>query len=423
MSYSQLIQHLLNVSMFKGMKMGLDNILKLTQAMDNPQRKFKSIHVAGTNGKGSVVTKIAYALELAGYRVGLYTSPHISTFRERIKINGKMISEQEIEALLPPIFELADKKEIPATFFEIATSLAFQYFAKEKVDIAILETGLGGRLDATNIVNPLLSVITSISLEHTEILGQTIEEITKEKGGIIKPQVPVLIGPRVSYPIINNIALKNASPCHQITDLFSNFDEENSCIAKKALEMLDQKFVIPTSAVEKGISIKPTCRLETYESNDLPHLLSTSYPDKLIFDVAHNPDGLEHLFKSLIQKYPNREFRVVFGLSKTKDLHGCVAILTKFAKDFHPIEALNGRGVSVSELSELLIQFGIPAGLINCRTTIKESLASALYEGAQKRQIVIVCGSFFIMGPCRESLGIEEQRDPMDVNERISSKT
>ena len=183
MAYLDLIQHLLTVNLEAGIKLGLQNVERLQEILHYPDRSFTSIHVAGTNGKGSVCIKVARALEKAGYRTGLYTSPHISSFRERIRINGKMITEEAVESILPPLFKVIEEAGIPATFFEITTFLAFLYFAREKVDFAVLETGLGGRLDATNIVSPCLSVITSISLDHTEILGGSCEEIAHEKGG------------------------------------------------------------------------------------------------------------------------------------------------------------------------------------------------------------------------------------------------
>ena len=199
--YQTFINRLFAINLHGGMKLGLKNMETLNAMLGTPTQHFKCIHVAGTNGKGSVVYKIAKSLEKEGLRVGLYTSPHISSFRERIQINGQLIDESSVVAGLSRIFEEIDKSKIPATFFEITTALALKYFADQKVDYVVLETGLGGRLDATNIVTPVLSIITSISLEHTEYLGSTLEAIAKEKGGIIKPYVPIFIGPRVPQPL------------------------------------------------------------------------------------------------------------------------------------------------------------------------------------------------------------------------------
>ncbi|MEI6241855.1 MAG: Mur ligase family protein, partial [Chlamydiota bacterium] len=175
----------------------LDEMKRGLEFVGHPEKAFESIHVAGTNGKGSVCTKVAKALSLEGYRVGLYISPHISSYRERISINGLMISEEEVVKYLERIFQIP----IEFSFFEISTLLAFMYFADQLVEFAVLETGLGGRYDATNVVDPIVSVITSIGWDHMHILGDTLEAIACEKGGIIKREVPLVLGPFANEPI------------------------------------------------------------------------------------------------------------------------------------------------------------------------------------------------------------------------------
>lgn len=412
MTYFELIQKLFNVNLHGGIKLGLSNSLQLSQALGSPEKAFKAIHVAGTNGKGSVTTKIAAALQHAGYRVGLYTSPHISCFRERIQINGEMISEESTTALLTEIFETVDKNHIPATFFELTTFLAFSYFAQQKVDIAVLETGLGGRLDATNIVMPMLSVITSISLEHTDILGSTLEDITIEKAGIIKPHIPVIAGPRMPHQIVQAIAQQRHSPCEILDENYATFEEENKALAKRALESLG----IAEEAIEKGIKETPKCRMEILTHAQAPQF--KSFPEALILDVGHNPDGLLNLFKAIRQKYPKNEIRILFGLSKSKDISGCLAILKEEGIHFHLVEAPNGRGMAIADLQRGLVECGVPLPQISVDATIKESLINALSEASQKQQLVLVCGTFFIMSEVRQALGIEEARDPIDLNER-----
>ncbi|MEK7669976.1 MAG: Mur ligase family protein, partial [Bacteroidota bacterium] len=185
------------------MKFGLRGIRQLMKGLDHPHRKFQAIHVAGTNGKGSTACMLAAMFTAAGYKTGLYTSPHLLDFRERIRINGKQISEANVTRLVRRL--KGDARRFRSTFFEVTTALAFQYFAEKKIDIAIVETGLGGRLDATNVVTPLVSAITGIGLEHTEILGKTIEKITLEKAGIIKRNVPCVSG--VDMPNARRILL------------------------------------------------------------------------------------------------------------------------------------------------------------------------------------------------------------------------
>jgi dihydrofolate synthase/folylpolyglutamate synthase len=193
-SYIQLLRQLYKVNMYNPVKLGLENMEKLNHLLNNPLKSIPVVHVTGTNGKGSVSLKIANALSACGIRTGLFTSPHISSFKERISIDGELITEEEVETFLPHIFELCLEHNIPATFFELTTALAFQKFSSAKCDAVVLEVGIGGRLDATNIVTPILSIITSVQLDHVSILGDTIEKIAFEKAGIIKPSIPILIG-------------------------------------------------------------------------------------------------------------------------------------------------------------------------------------------------------------------------------------
>lgn len=397
-TYTELIKKLYQVNLHGGVKLGLSNVFLLDEALSYPSSQFQSIHVAGSNGKGSVVTKIAKALEIVGHRVGLYTSPHISCFRERIRINGEMIPEKSVEDILPQIFEVIEKNKIPATFFEITTLLALKYFAEENIDIAVLETGLGGRLDATNIVIPKLSVITSISVEHAEILGETIEKITKEKAGIIKARVPIIIGPNVPFNIVNEIAEAQQSPLIQVSGSYGSFDAENRAIAGQALETLN----VPKQAIIEGIQALPPCRVEKVS---VP-----GYSHDIILDVAHNPDGLMHLFQSI----PKEPYTIIFGLSKSKDIPGCLKIIQQQGSEFYLVEARNGRGIPVEELKKTMIDQGIPPERIHVEANIDQSIKKAL----TKDRTILITGTFFIMSDARRALGINEPRDAFDMNER-----
>jgi dihydrofolate synthase/folylpolyglutamate synthase len=272
----------------------LDTMRIIDAWMGHPHCTFPTIHIAGTNGKGSVAIKMAKALESTGRRVGLYTSPHLATFRERAQINGEIISEEFVLSFLPRLFSFVEEEGLQPTFFELLTALAFSYFAREKVDIAVIETGLGGRLDATNVIMPILSIITSISLEHTEILGATLEEILKEKEGIIKPGVPVVRGSKVA----------------------GFYDLENRATARKALEILQ----VPEEAISLGLLYRPPCRFEIAEPSS-----------PVILDVAHNPDGLMRFREALEEFYPGQKFHVYLALGKTKDLTGALHEIEQFA--------------------------------------------------------------------------------------------
>lgn len=412
MTYQDLIQRLLAVNLHGGMKMGLQNMQRLQRLFHYPDREFVSIHVAGTNGKGSVCIKIAHALEMAGYRVGVFTSPHISCFRERIRINETMISEKAIEAILPSLFQSLVDNDIPATFFEITTFLALIHFAQEKVDFAILETGLGGRLDATNIVTPCLSIITSISLDHTEILGTTQEAIATEKGGIIKEKVPVIIGPHVHLEAISKIATQKCSPLLQVKESSKLFEEHNRAVARSALEYLSSQFSLSPQAITRGLQASQPCRLEV-----LPG------PPLLVLDVAHNPDGIYRLFETLIARYPKQSFRLLFGLSKTKDVKGCLEQLIPFGSHYHLVEARNGRGVSKEILKSKLEAFSVAAGDISCHPTVADGVHHARIMALKDDQVLIIFGTFFIMSDVRRALNYLEPFDIFDLNERNIEKS
>lgn len=270
MIYSEAIDYLYRQApMFqqhgaKAYKSGLENTVALDAVFNHPHRAYKTIHVAGTNGKGSTSHLLASVLQCAGYKVGLYTSPHLRDFRERIRVNGTMISEQAVVAFVEAHQTLVE--ELQPSFFEITTALAFRYFAQQQVDVAVIEVGLGGRLDCTNIIAPELAIITNISLDHTDLLGDTLEKIAAEKAGIIKPYTPVVIGETQpeSAPIFRNVAhAQNAPILFADTQLVGKmlptcalkgiYQAKNCRTVLVALAQLQQKgFRITDAAIEQG---------------------------------------------------------------------------------------------------------------------------------------------------------------------------
>jgi dihydrofolate synthase/folylpolyglutamate synthase len=407
--YLDLLHRLFQTNLIGGMKLGLSNSLKMQHLLDFPDRSFPTVHIAGTNGKGSVAIKIASTLEAAGYRTALYTSPHLSCFRERIRINGQMISEESVSQLLQQLYELVDTQQIPATFFELTTFLALLYFQQEKVDVAVIETGLGGRLDATNVISPSLSVITSISIDHSEILGKSIEEITREKAGIIKPSIPVVIGPHVPVQVIQEITRQLQCEYSQVTHQFSFFEEENCAIAKEALRKLSAFFTFSESDLKKGLKNRQPCRFEKIEGDPL-----------IILDVAHNPGGLIALFQAIRKQYGNKELRIVFGLSSNKDWAACLEILAKYGQYFHLVAAPNGRGTSTEKLSQELLPLLLhPSSTVSIHDHIENGVKEAQQEAKAAQQILVICGTFFIMEKVRKTLGYRDPSDKRDMNERI----
>lgn len=391
--YQTLIDQLFNLNFFSGKKQGLENALQLQKILNFPDKSYHIIHVAGTNGKGSVCTKIASALQHAGYTVGLYTSPHLSCFRERIRVNGEKISEAEVETYLSFLFELAGREHIPATFFEMTTSLGLYYFAKKKVDVAILETGLGGSLDATNVVNPLLSIITSISLDHTDQLGNTLEAIALEKAGIIKEKKPVLIGPHVPRQPIQAIARQKESILYKIDQTFACYEEENCFIANEALRLLYPYFNLTRKAIEKGLESRPPCRFEVLENS-------------IILDVAHNPAGIERLLEMIKLKYPGYPLQFLIGFSKNKDIHTCLKLLAPIGQHFHLVKATGERAASPQELSTILESLAVPLSHISIYSSIEEGTKSARDQSFKQNHLLVICGTFFIMKDVRQTLEV-----------------
>lgn len=414
MSYDALIQRLYAINRFGGYRPGLKNIERLNQLLADPTRSFESVHIAGTNGKGSVTTKIAKALEVAGYRVGCYTSPHIACFRERIRVNGQMISESDVEHELMAIFDLMEREAIPATFFEVTTAMAFAYFASAGIDIAVLETGLGGRFDATNCVTPKLSVITSISLDHTDILGHSREDIAWEKAGIIKPGVPVVIGPQANLPIILNVANQQGSAVHAVAAVDGEFDAENSAIARRALQVLQ----VDDNAVVEGLRHRPSCRFEKVpkeilQQSELPH-----WPSVIILDVGHNPDAMQKLINALDTHYPGHPCDFLCGFSKNKDIVSCLQTLKPKVRDLHLIQAQHDRAEAVAMLERYALDAGIEPARITAWASAKEAVAGYCAVPRSQDTILVVCGSFFAMAEARAALGYREPQDFVNLNER-----
>ncbi len=334
-------------------KEGLDNTLALDKHFGHPHRKFLSIHVAGTNGKGSCSHTLAAILQQDGYKVGLYTSPHLVDFRERIRVNGKMIPEQRVIDFVEQ--EKHFFEPMHPSFFELTTALAFLYFAEQKVDIAVIEVGLGGRLDCTNIITPLLSVITNISLDHTQFLGDTLAKIAAEKAGIIKPGVPVIVGEAVKETapvfmakaeecesmlvfaedipqVLSSTSLPTGGRLYKTRffgemegELGGDYQDKNTNTVLTACMQLINKGVIRNiDSVPNGF--KKVCELTGLEGRwQKIHNEPTA-----ICDTGHNTGGWKYLSEQ-IKKQPNEVKRIVFGMVDDKDLDGVMDMLPKDA--------------------------------------------------------------------------------------------
>jgi dihydrofolate synthase/folylpolyglutamate synthase len=398
MTYQQTLNYLFNLlPMYQrkgeaAYKKDIKNIVAASKILGDPHKKFKSIHIAGTNGKGSVSHMLSSILQEAGYKVGLYTSPHLKDFRERIKINGEMIPESEVIQ-----FVLENKisfEKIDLSFFEFTVALNFYYFANQKVDIAIIETGLGGRIDSTNIIDPELSIITNIGLDHTNLLGNTIEEIANEKAGIIKQNIPLIIGRNQEKIkiIFQNIAdkknapLKYATNHNFISDLEGNYQKENINSAITAvLEIKKQGWKITNENIKEGL-------LNTRKNTGILGRWQVLGKKPLIIcDSGHNVDGIEIIFKQ-IEQTPHKNLHIVFGVVNDKNLDLILDLLPKNARYYFCKPNIE-RGLDEEFLKNLANKKEIKG---NSFTSVIEALKAAKKQ-AKNDDLIFIGGSTFVV--------------------------
>ncbi len=407
-------------------KEDLHNTIALCDAIGNPHTKFKNIHIAGTNGKGSTSHMLAAILQQAGYKTGLYTSPHLKDFRERIKINGEMISQEFVVDFVERTKIISE--QIQPSFFELTVAMAFDYFEKENIDIAVIETGLGGRLDSTNIITPILSIITNIGYDHMDILGDTLEKIAAEKAGIIKKNVPVVIGeylPETKNIFINKAKEFNA-PIHFAQDEYavSNIDYNNhllNCDVTNVKQNITESFQLDLNGLyqtknictvlctegmlmEQGFTIR-----NEDEKNALKQVKTLtglygrwdviSNDPTIILDVAHNADGIKQLLLqlSVVSSQnpvgrPSSSSHFIIGMVKDKDVTKVLSILPKDAR-YYFSNAHIERAMKHYDLKESARSFElIGESFDDVNTAINSAKNNA---GAN--DIIIVCGSVFLI--------------------------
>lgn len=376
-------------------KVDVSNTLKLMAHLKEPQSSFKSVHVAGTNGKGSTSHMLASVLQDAGYKVGLYTSPHLKDFRERIKLNGKMMPEQKVVDFVENHRSFFEENQL--SFFEMTVGLAFDYFKNEKVDIAIIEVGLGGRLDSTNVINPEVSVITNIGLDHTQFLGTTLAEIASEKAGIIKSKIPVVIGeakPETTAVFIDK-ARKEKSPILFVeeeelpefkTDLLGNYQIKNYKTAYATLGVLKQKgWGISNKNIENGF-------LNVAKNTGLQgrwQLLNKS--PKVICDTAHNIEGLSLVLNQL-KKEDFDQLHIVLGVVADKNLDAILPLFPKNAIYYFCKPAVI-RGLAVAKLQQKARAYELIGASY---VSLSEAYKSAM-TAAKTKDLIFIGGSTFVV--------------------------
>jgi dihydrofolate synthase/folylpolyglutamate synthase len=433
MGYTETLAYLYGLQKF-GIKLGLKNIKSLLASTGNPEREFPSIHIAGTNGKGSTAAMIASILQAAGYKVGLYMSPHLIDFVERIRINGRCIRENRVALCTKRLRPKVD--QLKCTFFEATTAIAFLYFADEQVDIAVIETGLGGRLDATNVLRPLLSIITNIGLEHTDHLGKTLSAIAREKAGILKPGIPCLVG-QLEHPArksireaarrrdaklisstsvsdyeilqedLSGIRLNLKTPKRVYDNLFVNlggrFQAENTRLAVLAAELIGSdrsgwdrsgnRFVIKPSHVYAGLK-------RTRQSTGFRGRLEVvRKKPTVVLDVAHNAEAVHCLVDSL-ENLSLRNLVVVFGVMKDKNFGEMIRTLSRVSAALIAVTPKIDRALDARVITKIARGFRmnvLHAGLV------KKGIAAAM-KMAGKSDTMLVTGSHYVVGEALEAL-------------------
>ncbi len=416
-NYYNILQKLY-VKSYQKDKWDIRKIKIIQKELGYPDSKFKTVHVAGTNGKGSVSFKTANSLYKSGYKVGLFSSPHISSFRERIVINNKIISKKDVVKGTSLIFSLCSEHNVDLSFFEIVTLLCFWYFAKNKVDIAIIETGLGGRLDATNIITPIVTVITSISFEHTQYLGVSLDDIAKEKSGIIKENVPLVLGPNANLSVIKEIAKIKNSYVEQVFSKDSFYDDINIKIAKAVLSLLvNNGYNIDFDNIKDIIKKRPKCRFEVFTNKNTVGKLFQYFPKAVVLDVAHNKEAFISIKKALKSKYNVDKVRTILGISQDKDIEGCLDVIISFSSHIYCVEANSERSLPKERLYHYLLDEGYTS--ISMKKNINETVYSAITDADKNSELLLICGSFFIMDDVRKALDIKVERDNFELNEKL----
>jgi dihydrofolate synthase/folylpolyglutamate synthase len=405
MTYAEAIQFLYGLQMF-GANFGLANTFKLAALAGNPQEKLGFIHVAGTNGKGSTCAMLESIYRAAGLRVGLFTSPHLVSFRERIQVNRQLIPEADLVRLVAEIQPLL--QQFPAenhlTLFEVVTVMALKFFAEQKCDLVIWETGLGGRLDATNIVTPLASVITNIGLDHTQWLGDTLEKIAAEKAGIIKPGVPVVTAaaqPEVLV-VIEQVARQNHSSVEIVNPerlagtlappMLGEHQMLNAALALATVEVLQKEIPVSVENIRAGlVSVNWSGRLQ---------LIQKPNGQKILLDGAHNLAGAEALRSTLERDFSGDRPLFIFGALGDKNWSGICRRLAPLADKIIAVPVASERTANANELAEVFRAANPEATVV-----VTANLSDAL-NASKDKPFVVITGSLYLIGEALELLGL-----------------
>lgn len=394
MNYYQALKHLETVSYSKGTKLGLGRIKKILNSFNNPYKNLKIIHIAGTNGKGSTAVYLARLLESSGYKVGLYTSPHLLSYTERIAINQREITKKDLSKYL---YKAIKKSRGSLTEFELLTVACILYFSDKKVDFAVMETGLGGRLDATNAFSPILTIITNISYDHTQILGKSLGDIAKDKAGIIKPYIPLITAEKNKkiLKIFNRFCIKNKSPLIKIQQneyksLIKHFNPNNYHMKNAVLSLKAFHYMI-----ENNLIPKKRITLHALKLNNIPGRFEEINRNEIhiILDGAHNEDGIKNLKKAVRLKYPHKKIILIMGALRTKSIKNMIKAIVPITDIFIATKGSYYLFRKPEELIKCLPK--------NTKYIISDSIQDAYMKAKylyNKNNIILITGSLYLIG-------------------------
>jgi dihydrofolate synthase/folylpolyglutamate synthase len=419
--YEQTYAFLSSLERF-GILFGLDNIRDLLNKLGNPQRSFPVVHVGGSNGKGSTASVICGILSAAGFRPALYTSPHLNDFRERIRINGAMVSREEVIESTRKIRQLYNPER--TTFFEFTTAVAFDCIGRARPDIAVIEVGLGGRLDATNVVDPLVTVITDISREHEDYLGAGIESVAREKAGIIKSGVPLISGAtrKAAREVIHEAARKAGAPVKQFGRDFAGVRSTGEMFTYRSDEMVLEDLTLSMAGGHQAKNAAMACAVVealTDQGFEVPEkafregVQRTRFPGRfelvgrspdVVIDGAHTPESMRLLKNSVRIRYPAARPFVLAGMLREKRWQEMARILAPMAREVMCVPPQGDRALQPEELASYVSGLGVPA-------SASESITDGfqiLLQKADRHDLILAAGSLYMIGPVRRACGLSD---------------
>ena len=423
MTFAQAERYLNSLS-FKGIKLGLTNTKRLLKLIGNPHKEFESVHVTGTNGKGSTSTLISNILTQAGIRNGLYVSPHLETFRERISVDGGMISNNEAASLIERVALAVEKaKGFSVTYFEFMTAMAFLHFAEKGVKVAVVEVGLGGRFDSTNILTPLVSVITSVSMDHREYLGKTLASIAREKCGIVKPRRPLVTAAKglAVIDVITKDAKEKKSPVYFAGRDFSakrtgrtetgerfDFKSAKNNFTRAEVSLVGRQQVLNGAMAAQSALILRKSGFDISDDAILRGLATVSCPGRfeiarrkplVIMDGAHNPKAASALCATLLERFGRGKMDFVFGAMRDKDYRRMIRFLAPAARSFTFYSPKVPRAAEPEVFAEVLKGSKIPCSVIRDKREVIRKI-----DMAPRNSVTCVTGSFYTLGELRAGL-------------------